>query len=132
MKTYPPGVVQFESQWSCRIVRLPSQESRQSPVAVHHCILVNIVERPISGCGILLCCTIVSLLSSRVRAGGAGGTYSVPLIKRVPCSLPTVLHMSELRQSSTSNSKHLRILSTAVFLPRERRWGGFGRYAPQA
>jgi hypothetical protein len=59
-----------------------------------------------------------------------GGTHSVPLINRVPSSLSPVLHVSDLRQSSSRDSEHLQNL---VPYPHPcRRAGRGGRDAQQA
>jgi len=48
-ETYPPRVVQFESSRCRWIVRLSSQESRQPPIAIHHCDSVSIVGGALRG-----------------------------------------------------------------------------------
>lgn len=88
--TYSPWIAQLKALWCLDVVRLPSQETRKPPVSVHHCARSSVV---------------------RLRAiSSTPHTLLIPLVYRVPLSLATILHVSQLAQTRARQTEELRKL----------------------
>ena len=107
-RTHPPRIVELEPRRGNNLVTLAPQKSRQSAVPVHHyrvtlaCYIVvnmrrlvcTLCYRSVSPVGVWHVCRVIR-------------TNPIPLINRMSLPLPAILHVSNLRKTSTCDGEHL-------------------------